>query len=143
MIAYLDTSASANSIFADMGHQRIDRWIEERRPTMFYRDWMYGEFVAAVARRLRATGLDDATGEALIVAADRYLAGWSKEAATTDDLASAIAFVRKFHIGLHLPDAIHVAVAQRLGATLITTDRQQFRAAKALGILAVDPTLPE
>ncbi|MDP3404399.1 MAG: type II toxin-antitoxin system VapC family toxin [Brevundimonas sp.] len=55
------------------------------------------------------------------------------------DMAAAIEFVRRSDIVLRGPDAIHVAAAHRLGATLLTLDRGMAHAAAALGVSCLNP----
>ena len=50
------------------------------------------------------------------------------------DLATADRHLRRLDLSLQAPDAIHIAMAQRLGATLITFDRQMAAAARTLGL---------
>lgn len=61
---------------------------------------------------------------------------------TATDVLIATEFVTRFDLGLRLPDAIHLSITQRHGATLVTTDKKQGDAAAALGIGYVDPTRP-
>ncbi len=46
-------------------------------------------------------------------------------------------YVRRFDLALRAPDALHLAIARRLDATLVTLDRRRAAAAGELGI-AVD-----
>jgi uncharacterized protein len=50
------------------------------------------------------------------------------------DIAQADLFVRRLDLPLLAPDAIHIAIAQRLRATLVTFDRQMATAARTLGL---------
>ena len=53
------------------------------------------------------------------------------------DARLAYIYVRRFDLGLRAPDALHLAIARRLDATLVTLDRRLAAAAGELGI-AVD-----
>jgi len=64
---------------------------------------------------------------------------WRRLPIENRDIEEAIDLVAKVTLSLRLPDAIHIAVARRVGATLITNDRQQHRAARTLGVLALNP----
>ncbi len=55
------------------------------------------------------------------------------------DIANATALVRREHLLLRAPDAIHIAATGRLAATLLTLDRGMSRAAAALGIACINP----
>ncbi len=58
---------------------------------------------------------------------------------TAADVRTAHAYVRRFELKLRTPDALHVAVAERLGLTLVTLDRRLADAAATLGIAVVVP----
>ena len=53
------------------------------------------------------------------------------------DARLAFIYVRRFDLGLRAPDALHLAVARRLDAILVTLDRRLATAAHELGV-AVD-----
>jgi predicted nucleic acid-binding protein len=55
------------------------------------------------------------------------------------DVRLAYAHVRRFDLALRAPDALHLAIARRAGAKLITFDRRLLAAASALGIAAEMP----
>jgi len=50
------------------------------------------------------------------------------------DVRLAYAYVRRFDLMLRAPDALHLAIAMRLGATVVTLDQRLARAAQQLGI---------
>ena len=52
----------------------------------------------------------------------------------TDDLFVATGYVRRLDLGLRMPDAANLAIAQRLGATVFTFDKTMVAAAVAIGI---------
>jgi predicted nucleic acid-binding protein len=45
--------------------------------------------------------------------------------------------LRRLDLNLRTPDAIHIAIAQRLGAELATFDVRMAESAEALGVTAV------
>ena len=96
-----------------------------------------GEFAAALSRLVRTNRLSEHTARASLVDFDSWRIGYclSPPHAAVDILVAAT-FVRRFDLKLLLPDAIHAATCQRLGATLITFDRRLADAATALGIAA-------
>lgn len=55
------------------------------------------------------------------------------------DVRAAEAFIRRLDLSLRTPDAINIAIAQRLGATLATLDRRMAADAERLGLSS--PTL--
>ncbi len=69
---------------------------------------------------------------------------WSAESAhrvetRPADIAVATAFLRRLDLSLRSPDAINIAIAQRLSATLATLDRRMSANAIALGVDAPSP----
>lgn len=50
-------------------------------------------------------------------------------------MKAAEAFVRRLDLTLRAPDALHIAMAQRNGAALVTFDEKMAACAKALGTL--------
>src|SRR5207248_8010374 len=55
------------------------------------------------------------------------------------DVAVATMFLRRLDLPLLTPDAIHIAITQRLNATLVTFDRQMATSARALGTAVAIP----
>jgi uncharacterized protein len=52
---------------------------------------------------------------------------------TSADVTAAAAFLRRLDLTLRTQDALHIAIAQRVGAELLTFDRQMASAARTLG----------
>lgn len=64
---------------------------------------------------------------------------WRAAAASAADVRAADArlayiYVRRFDLGLRAQDALHLAIARRLDATLVTLDRRLAIAANQLGV---------
>jgi uncharacterized protein len=49
------------------------------------------------------------------------------------DVAAAEAFLRRLDLNLRTPDAVNIAIAQRIGATLVSFDEKMIASARALG----------
>jgi len=52
----------------------------------------------------------------------------------TRDIVAAISFLRRLDLGLRTPDAVNIAIAQRLGAELLTFDQRMAGSARKLGL---------
>jgi hypothetical protein len=57
---------------------------------------------------------------------------------TSADVTAAAGFLRRLDLTLRRQDALHIAIAQRVGAALFTFDQQMTSAARALGTNALD-----
>jgi hypothetical protein len=55
------------------------------------------------------------------------------------DIAAATTYLRRLDLPLRTPDAIHIAIALRIGATLVTFDRQMAVSARSLGSTVETP----
>lgn len=69
----------------------------------------------------------------------KSLDAWAANALASSDVMgqdflTATSFIRRFDLGLRTPDALHIAIAARLGAKLLTFDAKMAAAAVALGI---------
>ena len=69
---------------------------------------------------------------------DIWLAGGERVAFTSEDLRAADTILRRFDLPLRAPDAIHLSIASRIGATLATFDSQMAACAVALGVAVAD-----
>jgi len=69
---------------------------------------------------------------------------WRAAASSVADMHAADArlgyvYVRRFDLALRAPDAVHLAIARRLDATLVTLDRRLAAAGRELGIAVEVP----
>ena len=98
-------------------------------------DFAAAEFASVVGRltRMRRLTANDAT--AIFSDFDAWKAGTAVlVVTTTPDIAVAASVLRRLDLNLRTPDAINVAIADRLGATLATFDEKMAIAARALGV---------
>ena len=55
------------------------------------------------------------------------------------DVAAADTYLRRLDLTLLTPDALHIAIAGRIGATLVTFDRAMAASARVLGMAVTTP----
>jgi len=136
MRVYLDASVLiALFIDSDPFTDRAKAYLASIVDSLIVSDFAAAEFVSGVARltRMRRLAADDAS--AIFATFDAWKARTSETAnATTPDIAAAAAAVRRLDLNLRTPDAINIAVADRLGATLATFDDRMATTARALGV---------
>jgi predicted nucleic acid-binding protein len=133
---YLDTSVVvALLVDSDPFTGRARAYIAGNPDTLVVSDFAAAEFASVVSRltRMRRLSTDEAT--ALFSDFDAWRARTAEPAATaTPDIAAAAAALRRLDLNLRTPDAINIAIADRLGATLATFDERMATAAHALGV---------
>lgn len=97
------------------------------------------EASCAFSRRYQAKELNETqtleTFDALDIFSQTHMASSTIE---LEDYETATQLVRRIDLGLRTADALHIAVAMRLGATLATFARKMADAARSLGIDVVD-----
>lgn len=139
---YLDASALVSLFMADVHSPAVRNYLRAERPVVGVSSFAVVEFASAVARRVRMGELIPAQANHLLNVFD----GWTAANAEPLDLEPAdvrvaTTFVRRFELGLRAPDALHIAICQRLELPLLTFDGHQATAAQELGIL-LDPLGP-
>lgn len=132
---YLATGVLLALLTADPLAQRPDRMLRREMPVLVVSDWAAAEFASAVARRVGMGQLGVEQAHALFPAFD----GWGNGCAdrvelAPTDLAVASALLRRLDLALRTPDAVHVAMAQRVDATLATFDAKLADAARRTGL---------
>lgn len=101
-------------------------------------DWVIVELGAVISCRLRNREIDSETATRLLSYVDKIKASCADYAVTSDDLRLASDLVRSFDLMLTAADALHLAAAANLGATLVTFDRR-LAAAAARRLVTVAP----
>jgi predicted nucleic acid-binding protein len=118
---------------------RADTYLRAHPAELIVSDFAAAEFVSAFARRVRMGLL---TADEARAAFSTFDAWTAREAAPVQiaaaDVATAAAFLRPLDLSLRTPDAIHVAIAQRIDAELLMFDNQMAASARALGLDVLD-----
>jgi predicted nucleic acid-binding protein len=97
-------------------------------------DLAAAEFASAFARRVRMKLMTADEARSAFATFDTWVAretGLARIDAA--DVASAAAFLRRLDLTLRTADAIHIAIAQRIDAELLTFDDTMAASARALG----------
>lgn len=139
MIRYVDASIVVALIARQSASELVDRVLLDDNDLLIS-DFAIAESSSALAR----LGRVDRWAERLTASIFEELDIWASLVAkpmeiTSTDIADATAFVRLPGVALRAPDAIHLAAAQRVGATILTLDRGMARAADLLGVPCINP----
>jgi uncharacterized protein len=137
---YLDASVLVALLTVEPLSGRADNFIASTREPLIVSDLASAEFSSAIARRVRMR--ETTRAEARTDLADFDL--WTMRSAQRTelapiDIAAATTYLRRLDLPLRTPDAIHIAIALRIGATLVTFDRQMAVSARALGSTVETP----
>lgn len=132
---YFDASLLVSMFVHDPLSARADAYIASANPTATVSDFASAEFASALGVKLRRGELDTTKVRAVLADFD----GWRSRGTvgcelTNADVVTADAILRRFDLPLRAPDAMHLAIAQRLGVPIATFDVQMALSAGALGV---------
>lgn len=133
MNAYLDASVLVALFVDDPSSARAIAFLEAETPLLIVSDFAAAEFASAIARLVRIGRVKRRDARIAFTKFD----GWAARTAASveagpADVAAAAAFLRRLEVNLRTPDAINIAIAQRVGATLVTFDARMADSARAL-----------
>jgi predicted nucleic acid-binding protein len=136
---YLDASILVSLFTVDTLTARADAALRERSPLLMVSDFAAAEFASAMARRVRMQIITADEARAAFSTFDAWIARTTTLISMTSaDVTAAAGFLRRLDLTLRTQDALHIAIAQRVGAALFTFDQQMTSAARALGTNALD-----
>ena len=140
MPLYLDASVSVAIVRNEPTRPLFEWLVAPGCDALLMSDFGVAETSAALVARGRASNRSRSLIEADLEHFDRWTADFTDLVTTaTADVIAATAMVRRRDLILRAPDAIHIACAHRLDATLVTLDIGMARAARALGVPCINP----
>jgi predicted nucleic acid-binding protein len=132
---YLDASVLTPTLVQELATTAVKAYLIAQKRELLISDFAAAEVASALSRLVRM---------GLLTAADAFarlsdLESWRAATSSPVDIHAADArlaytYVRRFDLMLRAADAVHLAIARRLDATLVTLDRRLERAAEELGI---------
>jgi predicted nucleic acid-binding protein len=135
---YLDASILVSLFIIDSQTARADRFLRSGPGAIVVSDFAAAEFAAVVGRKTRTGDLDVDEREAVFADFDIWTRQTVRIAGTTaNDIATAISFLRRRDLTLRAPDAINIALSQRLGTALATFDQRMARDAEIVGVATI------
>ncbi|QTN20780.1 type II toxin-antitoxin system VapC family toxin [Brevundimonas sp. AJA228-03] len=139
----LDASILVSVVTRELTSSMIDAVLDQQPPPLVS-DFCVAESSAAIARLVRVGARMPVEAESLFDHLDVWVASASDRVSLDQgDIAMATDLVRRHNLVLRAPDAIHIAAATRLEATILTLDRGMARAAAALGVPCLNPAEAE
>lgn len=140
MIAYLDASAIVPQFVKETTSEQVAAFVAGLDTPPAISSLAAGEFASALSRLFRTGILSRDDAVVRLAEFDMWSANRTRSVEIeATDLWRAIQFVRRFELGLRMPDAIHAATCQRHGLRLVTLDTRLGAAATALGLATINP----
>ncbi len=133
--AYLDVNVIVPLFAVDTLTDKAKKALRSLHDDLIASDFSTAEFSSVIARRVRTRDLraDDAR------TAFSNFDAWCARHITlvkleSLDVMDATALMRRLDLSIRTPDALHIAIVQRIGCRLLTFDRTMTSVAHALGI---------
>jgi predicted nucleic acid-binding protein len=131
---YLDASVLVALLTLDPFTQRADAFLRANASVLVISDFAAAEFASVIARHVRTGDITPNDAQVAFSTFDAWAARTAQRLEIrAEDVAGATAFLRRLDLTLRAPDAINIAIAQRVGATLVTFDNKMIASARALG----------
>ncbi len=140
MSLYLDANILVALMTSEPLSERADEFLRNNPQALIVSDFAAAEFASAIARRVRTqeTTVEDAQKD--LTEFDVWVARSTERIdLNTRDIATATVYLRRLDLTLVTPDALHIAIAGRLEATLVTFDRAMASAARVHGMAVAMP----
>jgi uncharacterized protein len=132
---YLDASAVVALLTKDVFTSRAETYIRANAPILIVSDFAAAEFASVIARRLRVREITEPIARVVFAELDAWVIRTTEHAETTTaDIIAAAGALRRLDLPLRTADAVNIAIARRIGATLMTFDEKTAASAKALGV---------
>jgi predicted nucleic acid-binding protein len=135
---YLDASILVALFTEDTQSDKADAFLRTHSAILVVSDFASAEFASALGLRVRMKEIAPEVVRRTFAHFDIWVARATERALTTSaDIVCAAAFLRRLDLPLRIPDALNIALAQRVGAELLTFDRKMAANARALGMPVV------
>ena len=140
MSAYLDTSVLLPTLIAEAATEAVYDRLGAGDQELLVSDFAAAELASAMSRLVRMALLSEADASARLADFDAWRAAMSLPVDIgAADARLAYIYTRRFDLRLRAPAALHLALARRRDATLVTLDRRLVTAAREMGIAVAVP----
>lgn len=135
MRVYLDADILVSLLSPDANTPRAQAAVGKRLPQVVVSDFGGAEFASAISRRVRMREIPAAEGRSILSDYDRWIAATAEvERILPTDVALCASYLRRLDLPVRTPDALHIALASRLGAAILSLDKQLLSSAAKLGV---------
>lgn len=135
MSIYLDASVIVALFLDDPFASRADLAVRGKGVPLIVSDFAAAEFASSVARHVRTGEVSRQEAQDAFSDFDIWIGrAFERTEATNADMLAAQVFLRRLDLNLRTPDALNIAIAQRIGAQLATFDVRMAENAKSLGV---------
>jgi len=134
MSVYLDTSVLIPLFIDDAFSVQAETLVRDAGSTLVIGDFLRAEFASVVGRIVHTGKLPESGARQIFADFDHWSGPFLPAETTAQDVRRTETWLRQLVFNLRAPDALHIAIAARLGARLATFDVRMAEAAEALGV---------
>jgi len=132
---YLDASVLVALVSTDPLTTRAEACLAAGTHLLVVSDFATAEVASAIARRVRMREMTEMDARSAFALIDALVVRVAERIATeAGDVKAAEVALRRLDLPLRTPDALNIAIAQRVDAALLTFDMKMAEAARALGL---------
>jgi predicted nucleic acid-binding protein len=137
---YLDASVLLPTLVVEPTTESVYQFLGGDDREFLVSDFAAAEIASALSRLVRTALLTGSDASARLADFDVWRVAMSLAVdVQAADARLTYIYVRRFELQLRASDALHLAIARRLDATLITLDRRLAAAARELGVAVEMP----
>jgi predicted nucleic acid-binding protein len=141
---YLDASVLVALFTPDPFSPRADALLRSADAAPLVSDFAAAELASVVARRVRTREFNPEDARTVFSNFDTWAAQLGSRVPTeASDIIVTEGLLRRLDLPLRTPDALHIAIAQRVRATLATFDQKLAKSATAVGIPVSPQIVPD
>ena len=134
MSVYLDASLLVALFTNDPLTARADTFLRANPSVLIVSDFAAAEFSSVIARHVRTKDITKNDARIVFSNFDAWTALTTQRALiAAADIIAAEVLLRRLDLSLRTPDALNIAIAQRMRATLVTFDKKMAASARAIG----------
>jgi uncharacterized protein len=137
-LIYFDASVLLPILVADAHTERVSAWYSGLTATVIVSDFANVEVGAVLSRHLRVGRLAQGQVQSALLDFDAMRGNCERLTHGAADFLLAERFVRDLSTKLAAADALHLASAKNVGATLATLDARLAEAARAKGVAVAE-----
>ncbi|WP_421932586.1 type II toxin-antitoxin system VapC family toxin [Phenylobacterium sp.] len=134
MSVYFDASVLVALFTHDLFSDRARAYVLTALPEVVISDFARAEFASVISRAVRTGDLSAAEASRIFSNFDAWTASSPLTETAPQDIKATEVWLRRLDMNLRAPDALNIAIAERLGASLATFDKRMAEAAFALGV---------
>ena len=137
---YLDTAIFLSIHYAETTSKTISVWLKRNSEPLAASTWTLTECASASGIRVRRGDISATLATTLLDSIQQLIhESCLLLPVQQEDYVEATRWLTNFKLGLRAGDALHLAVAQRHAATLVSYDSVLLRAARTLRIPTINP----